>query len=122
MTDHFDKDPRPLEKSTNGFILCPTCERVVEVTHVCGLKLGGFTECAACSAKPGAPTLCPSCVANRDEIHRLKALIGAAERVQHYNEDDHLMSTQCPWCSMSTWPHPMHPTTCPAFNPDGSVK
>lgn len=30
-----------------------------------------FVECAACAAKPGSPTLCASCVANRGEISRL---------------------------------------------------
>lgn len=30
-----------------------------------------FVECATCAAKPGSPTLCASCVANRAEISRL---------------------------------------------------
>lgn len=29
-------------------------------------------ECDTCRAKPGAPTLCATCLYNRDEIDRLK--------------------------------------------------
>lgn len=32
-----------------------------------------FKECAACAAKPGSPTLCPSCLHNRTTIDRLTA-------------------------------------------------
>lgn len=31
-----------------------------------------FLECAACAAKPGSPSLCPSCLHNRDLISQLK--------------------------------------------------
>lgn len=31
----YDPDPRPLDKATNGFIRCPTCEQVVELPHEC---------------------------------------------------------------------------------------
>jgi hypothetical protein len=32
----------------------------------------GFVECSECSAKPGSPTLCPSCHHNRELIHQLR--------------------------------------------------
>lgn len=31
----YDISPNPLTPATNGFILCPTCERVVELPHEC---------------------------------------------------------------------------------------
>lgn len=31
-----------------------------------------FTECDACSAKPGSPTLCLGCLHNRNVIERLR--------------------------------------------------
>lgn len=39
-----------------------------------------FIECASCAAKPGSPTLCASCVANRAEISRLTAELDAERR------------------------------------------
>ena len=35
MTEPYDAEPRPLEKATNGFILCPHCEQVVQLPHGC---------------------------------------------------------------------------------------
>jgi hypothetical protein len=32
-----------------------------------------YQECAECAAKPGSPTLCPSCLHNRTQINRLVA-------------------------------------------------
>jgi len=39
-----------------------------------GMKVD-FTECAECAAKPGTPSLCPSCIANRDMIYTLKEAV-----------------------------------------------
>jgi hypothetical protein len=33
----------------------------------------GFMECSICSAKPGSPTLCPSCLRNRYRMESLQA-------------------------------------------------
>jgi hypothetical protein len=34
-----------------------------------------FRECAACKAKPGSPSLCPSCLQNRALISRLQGVV-----------------------------------------------
>lgn len=34
---------------------------------------GDFYECASCRVKPGSPTLCESCLHNREVIQRLRA-------------------------------------------------
>jgi len=34
-----------------------------------------FTECATCASKPGTPTLCDACLANRDLIASLKSAV-----------------------------------------------
>jgi hypothetical protein len=34
-----------------------------------------FVECPICKAKPGTPTLCPSCFHNREVISKLKNII-----------------------------------------------
>lgn len=36
---------------------------------------GLWVECDACKAKPGSPALCAGCLANRNTIERLKALV-----------------------------------------------
>ena len=41
-----------------------------------------FMECAACAAKPGHPTLCPSCLSNRSAIAALML-----PRVVQYHTD-----------------------------------
>lgn len=40
-----------------------------------------FTECATCAAKPGATTLCESCLRNRHTIERLKAEVSRLQDV-----------------------------------------
>ena len=37
----------------------------------------GFVECSTCQAKPGMPTLCGSCVHNRQAIGQLEKMIVA---------------------------------------------
>lgn len=39
-----------------------------------------FVECAACRVKPGAPTLCMSCLNNRAAIFNLKAKIAKLKK------------------------------------------
>jgi hypothetical protein len=69
---------------TVGSTLVRVVEPVVAPPVIETLKSHGgdgavFTECAACSAKPGSPTYCRSCVANRDTIFRLHRELRAAE-------------------------------------------
>lgn len=40
-----------------------------------------FMECDACFLKPGAPTLCRSCLHNRVAVNSLIRLLGAALRI-----------------------------------------
>jgi len=42
-----------------------------------------FKECAGCSAKPGSPTLCESCLHNRKIIERLNNLINNPQ-IDHF--------------------------------------
>ena len=46
-----------------------------------------FTECQACAAKPGSPTMCTSCLNNREAISLLLGVLEAAEDIEgpaHY--------------------------------------
>ncbi len=36
------------------------------------VEFGKYAECATCSAKPGAPTLCAACLHNREMVGRLE--------------------------------------------------
>ena len=38
-----------------------------------------FIECPQCAAKPGMPTLCPSCLQNRTAISKLNARVQELE-------------------------------------------
>ena len=38
---------------------------------------GDFVECNACAAKPGMPSLCASCLANRYVVGMLREALGA---------------------------------------------
>ena len=42
-----------------------------------------FKECSVCRAKPGSPTLCPTCVANRSTIVALIGFINESEKKLH---------------------------------------
>ena len=39
-----------------------------------------FKECSICPAKPGSPTLCESCLSNRETIRQLEDTIDALEQ------------------------------------------
>lgn len=43
------------------------------------MRTGEFVECPQCDAKPGSPTLCPSCLSNRGTISRLNERIEELE-------------------------------------------
>ena len=40
-----------------------------------------FIECSVCAAQPGCPSLCESCLINRQIIEQLKQRIKTLERV-----------------------------------------
>jgi hypothetical protein len=41
-----------------------------------------WMECAECSAKPGSPTLCASCIHNRDTVLRLQRMVDLGEKLR----------------------------------------
>lgn len=45
---------------------------LVRPTRQLSFDAGDFVECDACTAKPGTPTLCAGCLANRHTITNLK--------------------------------------------------
>ncbi len=47
-----------------------------------------FMECKTCKAKPGTPVLCPSCLANRSTIERLRAVVDKLPKCWRLDESD----------------------------------
>lgn len=55
-----------------------------------------FRECAACAAKPGAPTLCPVCLHNRTITIRMsRALLSILELTGEPCPVDSCGTTEC---------------------------
>ncbi len=50
-------------------------DSLAEERQRAAFTLGDFVECDACAGKPGMPSLCGPCLANRTTIHRLQATI-----------------------------------------------
>ncbi len=46
-----------------------------------------FTECDTCRAKPGSPTLCSGCLANRNELDLARKIIRGPTPSAHYSSD-----------------------------------
>ncbi len=50
-------------------------DSLAEERQRAAFTLGDFVECDLCSGKPGMPTLCGPCLANRTTIHRLQTTL-----------------------------------------------
>jgi len=76
VTEHAEKLPTETDGRSVRDDLLGAAGKVYRVLQdAVGASARGFVECTDCSSKPGAPVLCPSCLANRETIWGLQETI-----------------------------------------------
>ncbi len=75
----------------------------------------GYRECAACSAKPGAPALCTSCLHNRKLVACLRDDLEASVKEQGYLQEQvqELENNAIGWYGVSDDAHDDRQERCP---------
>ena len=77
MAGNISTDPKAIKKSGNAnFCIEQTVFETLDFLETNGMlkkpKTNGFQECESCAKKPGSPTLCRSCLHNREVINGLR--------------------------------------------------
>ena len=62
-----------------------------------------FVECSSCAAKPGAPTLCESCLSNRAVIQQFKQQIVEAKALIQKAVSIMTLEQLSQWASVRAW-------------------